>query len=329
MKKIYIAAADGVHLCRLSDDGILTHEELLPCGRTMYLAEDTGRLFLLLLAADPAGGDNSAVVPYFPDPQGLLTDPCPALTTGGQCGCHLSVLDNIVYAANYVSGSIARMPLDGTPATLLSHTAHTMPLGPDAARQECPHPHFIAPTPDGRFLLVCDLGLDVILTYDPALQLISAVTLPAGSGPRHLCFSPDGRYVCCANELSSTLSVLAFDSESGTLTHIADVTTRASDHGDHPNYPAAIRCTESQIFVSNRGDDDVAMFCIPGDGFAPHLTANLPCGGAWPRDIAVTDGYLICTCEHSDRITVLDAKNGNVISVLEEIPEPIAVLPVL
>ena len=328
MKTVYIAAADGVHLCRLSDDGILTHEELLPCGRTMYLAEDTGRLFILLRAADTTDGDNSAVEPYFPDPQGLLTDPCPALTTGGLCGCHLSVLDNVVYAANYISGSVARMPLDGTPATVLSHTVHGMPLGPNADRQECPHPHFIAPTPDGRFLLVCDLGLDVILTYDPALQLISAVTLPAGNGPRHLCFSADGRYVFCANELSSTLSVLVFDSESGTLTHLADVTTRASDHGDHPNYPAAIRCTESQIFVSNRGDNDVAVFRIPEDGSAPLLTANLPCGGAWPRDVAVTDGYLVCTCEHSDCITVLDAQSGAPVSRLDGIPAPIAALVV-
>ena len=37
--------------------------------------------------------------------------------------------------------------------------------GPCAARQEGPHAHSIGPSPDGRFVLACDLGIDRVMVY--------------------------------------------------------------------------------------------------------------------------------------------------------------------
>ena len=326
MKQCYISASDGVYTYNLSGDGTPAFFDRLALDRPMYTAYDTGRLFVLLRAPDETG--HSAVVPYFCDTQGLPVDPTPSASTGGLVGCHLSVLDNVVYAANYSSGSIARMPLDGGETVLITHAGH----GVCPARQEMPHTHFIAPMPGGQYLAVCDLGLDRVFVYDRALNPVSAVSFPDGCGPRHLCYSPDGRYAYCANELSSTVSVLSCDGTGGTFAHLCHVSTRASDHRETENYPAAIRCDGTYVYVSNRGDDDVAVFRCEEDGSRLSLIANLPTRGAWPRDIWVEGDLLLCTNEHSDTVTVLrmteDRTSATLLSEIKDIPVPIAVLVV-
>ena len=326
MKLCYIAAADGVYTYSIAADGTLTLLDRLALDRPMYLTLDSGRLFCLL--CDPENTGNSAVAPYYVDPQGLPIDPTPAVTTGGRVGCHLSVLDHVVYAANYSSGSIARMPLDGTPANIVTHEGRG--IRPD--RQEMPHTHFIAPMPEEEFLAVCDLGLDRVVIYDRALKYRSEARFPDGCGPRHLCYSPDGRYAYCANELSSTVSVLSCDGKNGSMTHLSHLSTRSDLHGENDNYPAAIRCDGRYVYVSNRGDDDIAVFRIDGDGEILTQTANLPTHGTWPRDLFVTEDLMICTNEHSDTVTVLklsdDRTEAKLIQIVEDMPAPIAVLVV-
>ena len=326
MKLCYISAADGVYTYHLTENGILSFFDRLALDRPMYLAMDTGRLFCLL--RDPENTGHSAVVPYFVDPQGLPVDPAPSVTTGGRVGCHLSVLDNVVYAANYSSGSIARIPLDGTSADIVTHEGHG--IRPD--RQEMPHTHFITPMPGNKFLAVCDLGLDRIVIYDRALKRVSEARFPDGCGPRHLCYSPDGRYAYCANELSSTVSVLSCDGKNGVMAHLSHISTRTDMHGENDNYPSAIRSDGRYVYISNRGDDDVAVFRIDGNGDILTHIANLPTHGAWPRDIFVTGDFLICTNERSDTVTILKLSDNRteaeLMQTVEGIPAPIAALVV-
>ena len=324
MQLCYICAGDGVYTYTLNDDGTLSFFDRLSIDCPMYTAYDGGRLFVLLRSPDDTG--NSAVAPYFTDPQGLPVDPTPAMSTEGLVGCHLSVLDNTVYAANYTSGSIARIPLDGTDTTLITHEGH----GIRADRQEMAHAHYIAPMPGDRYLAVCDLGLDRVLVYDRAFRPVSAVRFPDGCGPRHLCYSQDGRYAYCANELSSTVSVLSCDGETGEFVHLSHISTRADNHADIDNYPAAIRCDGKYVYVSNRGDDDVAVFRIEDGGAVLTRISNLPTGGCWPRDIWVEGDLLLCTNERADTVTVFamsgDRRSAAPVQTISDIPAPIAVL---
>ena len=103
-------------------------------------------------------------------------------------------------AANYDSGSTVAFPIhgDGSLGEAASFIQH-MGSGPDKSRQAGPHAHCTTVSPDNRFALVNDLGLDEILIYkmDPAKTLLTPNDppfgkVPPGAGPRHLAFAPNG-----------------------------------------------------------------------------------------------------------------------------------------
>ena len=96
------------------------------------------------------------------------------------------------------------------------------------------------------------------------------------------------------------------------------------------NYPAAIRCDGGFVYVSNRGDDDIAVFRMEDDGASLVHVSNLPAGGHWPRDMFVSDDLLIVTNERSDCVTVFrmsgDRMSSVLLQTLTDLPAPIAVL---
>ena len=84
--------------------------------------------------------------------------------------------------------------------------------------------------PTGRFILVADLGMDQVLVYrldTNAGKLIAhefpVISAPAGTGPRHMAFHPNGRWFYVVNELSSSVSVYAYTAENGTFKDVQTV----------------------------------------------------------------------------------------------------------
>ena len=324
-KDLYFSARDGVHLYRLREDGTLHFREHFPYDEVMYLAYADGRMFVLLRAPAVPADENSAVIPVYMDTNGYLIDPCPSLSTEGRVGCHLSLVGDAVYAANYASGSISKMPLDGSAVTTVTHEGKSV----HPTRQEKPHTHYIAPTPDGKYLAVTDLGLDKIFVYDMDLRPVSEVMLPAGSGPRHLAYSQDGRYAYCADELSAMVSVLSY--RDGSFTYLADYDSlpeNARASIENNNISAAIRFYDGFVYVSSRGHDSVTVFRAEEGHLSRLMTFS--CGGAYPRDIDLFGDYLVCTNEQSDSVTVfrLSKERDCAQQVCEAagIPAPIAVL---
>ncbi|MBQ3065954.1 MAG: beta-propeller fold lactonase family protein [Clostridia bacterium] len=324
-KDLYFSAKDGVHLYRLCEDGTLQPREHFPYDEVMYLAYEGGRMFVLLRAPGEPEDENSAVIPVYTDPNGYLIDPCPSLSTQGRVGCHLSLVGDAVYAANYVSGSISKMPLDGSGITTVTHEGRSV----HPTRQDKPHTHYIAPTPDGKYLAVTDLGLDKIFVYDMDLRPISEVMLPAGSGPRHLAYSSDGQYAYCADELSAMVSVLSYSD--GRFTYLADYDSlpeNARASIENNNISAAIRFYDGYVYVSSRGHDSVTVFRADGAHLLRLMTFS--CGGAYPRDIDLFGDHLVCTNERSDSVTVFrlskDRDSAEQVCEVAGIPAPIAVL---
>src|SRR6185437_5104597 len=114
----------------------------------------------------------------------------------------------------YHDGYVCALPIgpDGRLGEIGTFIEHHGTLGPNKERQNKPHPHSTTMSPDNRFALVCDLGLDRVFIYrlDPAKAALSpnqppSATAPAGAGPRHSRFSKDGRFFYVLNEMGGTI----------------------------------------------------------------------------------------------------------------------------
>lgn len=67
---------------------------------------------------------------------------------------------------------------------------------------------------------------------------------------------------------------------------------------------------EKYLFVSNRGDDSVAMFRVGADAQLT-LTDVRKTGGSWPRDIDIFGDIIIIANQNSDNITSLRIDSGS------------------
>jgi len=248
-----------------------------------------------------------------------LLNQLPAL---GEDPCHLSFdkTGKFLFAANYTSGNVAVFPIlpDGK---LGEHTALVKDagtLGPNKERQEAPHAHWVQISPDNRFLLVADLGLDQILVYrfDPSNGAITPndppfAKLAPGAGPRHAVFSGNGKFLYVLNEINSTVTSFSYDAAKGMLRELRVLPTLPVG-SEGRNEPAEIvllplgRWGES-LFASNRGFDTIALFSAdPGKGGPAGPASFFPAGGKEPRHIAVDPGghFLLTENQNSNSITV-------------------------
>jgi 6-phosphogluconolactonase len=271
---------------------------------------------------------------------GKLTplDQIPAL---GEDPCHLSFdkTGKYVLVANYSSGTIAVFPIlaDGR---LGEHTALVKDqgaTGPNKERQEAPHAHWIETSPDNRFVLVADLGLDEVLVYkfDPTSGTLTPnepafARLKAGSGPRHAVFYPNGKFVFAVSELSSTATSFAYDAKKGTLKEMGTSSTLPPGFsGRNDVAEAAVDPNGKFLYVSNRGNDSIAILSIDPRNRTLAPAGGIPTGGKEPRHFAIDPSgkYLLAENQFSNNIVVfkIDPATGGLTPTgqVVEVPSPV------
>lgn len=241
----------------------------------------------------------------------------------GTCYVSLDKTGKFVLVASYDSGNVAVFPVqkDGSLGASTAFVQHTG-AGADKERQEAPHAHWIETSPDNRFVLAVDLGLDEILVYkfDATKGTLAPnnppfLKLAPGSGPRHMVFHPNGKFAFVTSELNSTVTALSYDAQKGALTTLQTLTTLPRDAMGH-NDTAEIEVSPSGKFlhVSNRGHDSIAVFAI--DQVKGTLT---PAGdfftkGRTPRHFAIdpTGNFLLAENHESNTIVVfkMDQETG-------------------
>jgi len=243
----------------------------------------------------------------------------------GSGPCHLA-LDSkgrCVLVANYGSGSIASLPVEqdgslGKAVSTIQHTGSSV----NPQRQAGPHAHFITPDKSDRHALVCDLGLDQVLVYrlDAKLNTLTANDPPSasvapGAGPRHLAFSPTGKFVYVINEMGSTITAFAYDARRGALKELQTVSTLPS------GFTGSTSCAEIEVhpsgkfvYGSNRGHDSIAAFALDGKSGKLTLVEHQPTQGKTPRHFAIdpTGRWLLAENQGSDTVVVfeIDTKTG-------------------
>lgn len=278
-----------------------------------YLALSTDRRVLYAVSESDAMAAAFAIT----DDHSQLSPLTTGQSAGGKAPCHLAVdrSGRVLLVANYHTGVVASLPInsDGTlrpPASVIQHTGSSV----DPNRQKEPHVHAVTVSPDNRFVLVCDLGLDKIFTYRLApatAQLTPAdppfITTPPGSGPRHFTFAPNGRHAFAVTEMGGTLIAYHYDAARGTLVQ-SDIKSTLAPGFQGENKSAAVRVHPNGRFVyaSNRGPDTITVFAFDEVTGRLAFVEHVPSGGSCPRDFALSpDGHwLVAAHQTSHSLTV-------------------------
>ena len=241
----------------------------------------------------------------------------------GPCHLALDSKGKCLWVANYGSGSIAALPVESD-GKLAGATAFIQHEGSsiNPTRQTGPHAHFIMADPANRFVLTCDLGLDKVLAYrlDAGKASLApndppSVSIKAGSGPRHLAFHPNGRFVYLINEMASTLTALSYDSRRGALEEFQAVSILPENfHGANSGAEVQVHPSGKFVYASNRGHDSIAVFATEAKTGKLIPVEHQPTGGKTPRHFAFDPSghWLLAENQGSDNIVVfsVDSKSG-------------------
>ena len=209
---------------------------------------------------------------------------------------HLSISQDgrLLLTAQYGGGSVAAFPVapDGLLKPRIQLIKHQGGSGIVAGRQDKSHAHWIGFSPDQRFALVPDLGLDQVIIYEADTQLASLTRWgqgqsPPGAGPRHMKFHPNGKWIYVLNELSLSLSRFDWDAKLGKMDLRQTVTTVDKAELDRLKFKSAseVRIHPNGMFVysANRGHDSISVFEIADDGKLQLIQVE-PVRGATPRN---------------------------------------------
>lgn len=281
-------------------------------GKTLYAASEVGQG---VVQAWSIGND------------GELTS-LNQVTSAGAGPVFLSLTPNggHLLVANYVSGSVAMLPVkgDGSLGEAVDVHQDSGPTGaarPEAAVEgsfaisghSSPHAHMISADPSGQFVYSTDLGLDRIYQYridnasgkltpnDPPFIAASS----AGAGPRHFVFTPTGDGLWLVNEEASTLTFYHLDKTSGLLREGQTVSTLPDGYKGTSFASGLVLSPDGkQLYVANRLHNSIAHFSVMADGRLSRQD-DVWTRGDYPRTLTLDNQghWLYVMNQRSDNIT--------------------------
>jgi 6-phosphogluconolactonase len=257
----------------------------------------------------------------------------------GPCYVRTDHKGNVLFVANYGGGSVAAMPIkkDGSLGEAVGFQQHTG-SGADPRRQRGPHAHSINPSPDNKYVMAADLGLDKILIYkfgaDASLTPNDPpyAEVPPKGGPRHFDFHPNGKFAYAINEMGNTITAFGYDGKTGALRPLETVDTLPKDF-TATSHTAEVQVHPSGKFVygSNRGHDSISVFRVDPNKGTLSLIEQTPTQGRTPRNFGIDPGgmYLIAANQATNNLVVfrIDQNTGKLTPTGEtaEVGSPVCV----
>ena len=237
--------------------------------------------------------------------------------------------------ANYFGGSVAVLPIlpDGRLGNATDIKIDSGNIGPTKATSASPgsfafsghdrtHAHMIEAAPSGRFVLHVDLGLDKIFVwkFDERLGKLTpndspTISLPAGDGPRHFHFHPNGHWFYSIQEEGSTIALFDYDHQRGHLDARQTVSTLPAAFAGSNFCSGILVSLDGQfVYAGNRLHDSIGIFSVGPTGELTLLGEEWTRGN-YPRSFNFdpTGQYLYCCNQRSDNITVfqVNRKSGH------------------
>jgi 6-phosphogluconolactonase len=253
------------------------------------------------------------------------------IPTGGTSTCYLSMdkTGKFVLLANFGSGSISvvRVNDDGSLGQQTAFVQHLGHGSPDVPVQSGPHPHTIVVSPDNRYVIVSDLGVDKVFIYrfDANTGMLSPLDPPfaavePGRGPRRFLFDPTGGFGYQLNEMGSTLITFAWDPTQGGLTSLQEVSITPPGLRN-AGAEMQISANGKFLYASNRlsrfNDKDhnkidrlpgtISVFAIDPQKHTLSEIRQFPSGGLMPRSFGIdpTGQYLFALNQISNNVVQL------------------------
>lgn len=280
---------------RLSIPGSPLPMKISPDGRILLVGTKTENT-LLTCSIHPENGELAL----------LGSVPCPGGPTYVNCNRAMRA----AFVASYGDNLLAAFPLE----------SNGRPLPVDQVERDLPRAHAAVVDATDGWLLVPALGADAIRIYrladDGRLEanVPAQVSVRPGSGPRHLVFSPDNRYVHCLNELDGSIDLFDFDATNGTLELRQSVSMMPHGFNGKP-WAAELRATPdgSFLFATDRRSSTLAVFSVDAQNGQLALFGHYPTE-AQPRGMAVDPSgrWLAVAGQLSGHLTVyeIDAETG-------------------
>jgi 6-phosphogluconolactonase len=214
----------------------------------------------------------------------------------GPCHINLDPSGRSAVVANYSGGSTVSYQVkeDGSLTEAVSHILHSG-SSVNAKRQKEPHAHSANFSADGKFVFVADLGIDQVISYsvDPStakLSRQSQVSLPAGCGPRHLSFHPNGKVAFTNGELLMNVTSLDYDAASGGFTPLETISCMPKDYvlSDKDSTAEVLTHPNGRyVYVSVRGQNQISRLSYDAETRKMQHLGNTPSGGKTPRNFAL------------------------------------------
>lgn len=259
-------------------------------------------------------------------------------SSAGAGSCHVDASPDNVVVANYSGGNLAIFGREKNGSItkhlqVITHTGNSI----DSARQTKPHVHQTIFSPDNKFLLVNDLGTDKMTCYQynpkskgNVLTLSDEIKLKAGSGPRHLAFSKNGKYIYVLQELDGTISSLAFNK--GKLTLLSESSVLQQNESGAAAADIHLSPDGKHLYATNRGAaNNISCFAVEKNG-SLRFIEQTSVKGSGPRNFCITkDGkYLLVGNMYTNQIAVFsrNKQTGMLFDtgMMINIPSPVCII---
>lgn len=305
-----VSCADSgeLHVLQLSAGGQLRTAQVLPLGgqlmpmalspdqTRLYVARRSDPLAVIALAVDAAAGSLSV----------LNESPLPA----SMASLNTDHTGRWLFSASYGADMVAVQALNanGKAAEAATHATGR-------------HAHCVLADPGNRFVLAASLGGDQLHRYhfDAASGRLTQMDppvfpMPAGTGPRHLCFNQRGDRVYVLGELDACVHVLSFDPGTGALDLLQSLTTLPPGFTGSA-WGADLHLTPDGrwLYTSERNSHTLAGHAVDASTGLLNPIGHWPTQ-ATPRGFAITpDGrFLLAAGQTSHQVGVhaIDSASG-------------------
>ena len=259
--------------------------------------------------------------------------------TGGRDTTHLlfDERSSTLIGASYGSGEVMSLPVmpDGSVGRPVSSQRH-YGRGP-LPEQATPHAHSVAMDGSRHFVVSADLGADRIFVHrfhDAARSLTEGKppfeATPPGSGPRHLVFHPNGRFLYVNTQMSAEVRAYKWDAVEGRMELVeAQPSYPANYSGEGTRSSSEIGFSRDgrHLYVTLRGDQDsIVVYDVDGKTGRLTETQRVASGGKSPRTFGIDPSgrWMLVSHDVSSTVNVfgIDKASGKLTATGEALPVP-------